>query len=61
MKRIFTLLGLVLLMYTGVQAQNRVLSGKVTGADDSQPIIGVNVLLKGTTTGAVTEIGRAHV
>jgi len=43
-------------MYTGVQAQNRVLSGKVTGADDSQPIIGVNVLLKGTTTGAVTDV-----
>lgn len=38
-----------------VSAQEVVVSGKVTSADDGEGLPGVNVLLKGTSTGAVTD------
>jgi len=37
-------------------AQDRTISGKVTSVEDGTPIPGVNVVVKGTTTGAVTDI-----
>lgn len=37
-------------------AQNRTVSGTVTDAGDSSPLPGVNVVVKGTTTGTVTDI-----
>lgn len=39
-----------------VHAQTRAVSGTVTGADDGQPLIGVNVAVQGSTKGAVTDI-----
>jgi len=36
-------------------AQNKVISGTVTTETDSQPLPGVNVLIKGSTTGVVTD------
>ena len=39
-----------------VWAQNRTVSGKVTGSDDGLPLPQVSVLLKGTTTGVPTNI-----
>ena len=41
------------------QSQKRC-SGVVIAKDDGQPLIGVAVMLKGTSKGAV-KIGRAHV
>src|SRR5579871_310088 len=38
-----------------VWAQDRVVTGKVTSADDGSPLPGVNVVLKGTTNGTVTD------
>ena len=38
-----------------VMAQERAISGKVTAAEDGTPLPGVNVVLKGTTNGAVTD------
>ncbi|GHN00638.1 SusC/RagA family TonB-linked outer membrane protein [Cytophagales bacterium WSM2-2] len=38
-----------------VWAQNRVVTGKVTSQEDGSILPGVNVLLKGTTTGTVTD------
>ncbi len=38
-----------------VWAQDRVVSGKVTSAEDGSALPGVNVLLKGTTNGTVTD------
>jgi TonB-linked SusC/RagA family outer membrane protein len=38
-----------------ILAQDRVISGKVTSADDGSPLPGVNVVLKGTTNGVVTD------
>ena len=36
-------------------AQERVISGKVTAAEDATPLPGVNVLIKGTSNGTVTD------
>jgi hypothetical protein len=36
-------------------AQERVVSGKVTSSDDGTALPGVNVILKGTTNGTVTD------
>lgn len=36
-------------------AQERIVSGKVTSADDGASLPGVNVVIKGTTTGTVTD------
>jgi len=37
-------------------AQDRTVSGKVTSAEDGSSLPGVNIVVKGTTTGAVTDI-----
>ncbi len=37
-------------------AQDRIVSGKVTALEDRSPLPGVNVVLKGTSTGTVTNI-----
>jgi TonB-linked SusC/RagA family outer membrane protein len=39
-----------------VLAQERSVSGKVTAAEDGSPLPGVNVVIKGTTTGTVTDV-----
>src|SRR5690349_5112730 len=36
-------------------AQERIISGKVTLSDDSSPLPGVNIVVKGTTNGTVTD------
>jgi len=36
-------------------AQDRIVTGKVTSAEDGSPLPGVNLLLKGTATGTVTD------
>ncbi len=57
MKKILQLSIFSLLMITqlSVMAQDRTVSGKVTSADDGSTLPGVNVVVKGTTTGAVTD------
>jgi TonB-linked SusC/RagA family outer membrane protein len=57
MKKILQLCIFLLLTTStlGVFAQERTVSGKVTSVDDGSPIPGVNVVLKGTTNGAVTD------
>ncbi|MBY0433200.1 MAG: SusC/RagA family TonB-linked outer membrane protein [Cyclobacteriaceae bacterium] len=41
-------------------AQDRVVTGKVTSSDDGSPIPGVNVVLKGTNNGTVTDAGGTY-
>ena len=56
MKKVL-LLGLSLLMATAVTfAQDRTVSGKVTSVDDGSTLPGVNVVVKGTTNGGVTDM-----
>jgi TonB-linked SusC/RagA family outer membrane protein len=56
--RKFTLF-LAFLFFVGmqvVQAQDKALSGTVTSSEDGQPIPGVQVVVKGTTMGTVTDL-----
>ena len=56
MKKVL-LLGLSLLMVTTMLwAQDRTVSGTVTSVDDGSTLPGVNVVVKGTTNGSVTDI-----
>lgn len=51
---LFLMLMLVMIS-TGVAAQNGTLKGKVTGASDGEPLIGVSAVVKGTAKGGVTD------
>jgi Ca-activated chloride channel homolog len=56
MKTLLTLLIALALMASGkITSEERTVSGTVTSADDGSPIPGVNVVLKGTLTGTVTD------
>ena len=54
MRRTLLMLALLLLMTTGALAQ-RSISGNVTSVDDGQPLPYVNVSVKGTTVGTITD------
>lgn len=41
---------------TGPKVEPAVISGVVTSAENGEPLIGVTVLIKGTTTGSITDI-----
>lgn len=56
MKQRILLLSFVMGMVLMAQAQTRTLTGKVTGADDGSALPGVNVSVKGTSTGTITDI-----
>lgn len=45
----------MLLFMTGVMAQTKTITGKVTDADTGQPLLGINVLEKGTSNGTSTD------
>ena len=55
MKRLLLLsFGLTFLSLGGAAAQSRAITGKITAEEDNAPLPGVNVLVKGTTTGTAT-------
>src|SRR5688572_25607495 len=58
----FLLLTLVCLVITcsGVWAQERAVTGKVTSAEDGSPLPGVNVVIKGSAIGTVTDVNGAY-
>lgn len=58
-KSLFFLLS-TLLLVGQVVAQNRTITGKVTSADDGQPVIGATVIVKGTSAGTVTNINGEY-
>ena len=43
-------------VYSDTWAQQRTISGKVTSVEDGSALPGVNVVLKGSTAGTVTDI-----
>ena len=49
-------LGMLLLFSAGAFAQTVTVRGKVTGTDSGEPLPGVNVVVKGTTTGTITDV-----
>ncbi|MCS6935121.1 MAG: TonB-dependent receptor [Chitinophagales bacterium] len=52
----FSLLLLLATFFTGVYAQTRTITGKVTDATTKEPLVGAGVMVKGTTTGTVTDV-----
>ena len=50
-----SLMLVAILLIQNVQAQERTISGKVTSSEDGSAVPGVNVILKGTTVGTVTD------
>jgi TonB-linked SusC/RagA family outer membrane protein len=61
MRKFLLLICLVLAVTSiRVMAQERTISGKVTSSEDGTPLPGVNVVLKGTTNGTVTDSDGAY-
>jgi TonB-dependent starch-binding outer membrane protein SusC len=62
MKKILQLSIFLLLIITSLSviAQERAVSGKVTSADDGSAMPGVNVVLKGTSTGVVSDLNGEY-
>ncbi len=61
MKKIAIFLSILLFMGSLVaNAQTRDITGKVTGAEDGQPIPGVSVSVKGTTLGIITDVNGEY-
>lgn len=54
------LFGFFVALFFSAWAQERTVSGKVTSAEDGSPLPGVNVVLKGTSTGTVTDISGGY-
>lgn len=62
MKKLYVLLTLVCFIFVhSAIAQTRQLSGTVTSADDGQAIPGVTVLIKGTSTGVLTDLQGKYI
>src|SRR5689334_4463536 len=55
MRRQLLFLWLAIFIANVAIAQDRVISGKVTSSEDSSPLPGVNVVIRGTTAGTVTD------
>ena len=54
-KFLLFVLGMVLTISV-VFAQDKIVSGRITAAEDGSGLPGVNVVLKGTATGTVTDV-----
>jgi TonB-dependent SusC/RagA subfamily outer membrane receptor len=55
-KQFYTLCFMLCLSFSWAYAQSQEVSGTVTSAEDGGPLPGVNVLVKGSTTGTVTDL-----
>ena len=60
MKKLILSLVVVLFAIGQNWAQERTISGKVTSLEDGSPLPGVNVVLKGTTSGSVTNVDGSY-
>jgi TonB-linked SusC/RagA family outer membrane protein len=58
MKNKYLVFMLLFMLFSWQQsfAQERTITGKVTDADDNSPVIGANVLVKGTSKGTITDV-----
>ncbi|MEP1094176.1 MAG: TonB-dependent receptor [Cyclobacteriaceae bacterium] len=62
MNRNFTkiILGLVLIAFFGTAQAQTTVTGTVTDADSGEPLIGVNILVKGTVLGTITGVDGSY-
>ncbi len=58
--RKFLLLCSFVFVLSQAWAQDRIVTGKVTSAEDGSPLPGVNLLLKGTAIGTVTDANGTY-
>lgn len=58
--RAMLLLVMIMLLTTTAWAQGHLVKGKVTAAKDQAPLPGVNIIIKGTTRGVVTDMNGAY-
>lgn len=56
MKQFFLTLIVACLCAAGLYAQERTVAGTVTSSEDGLPVIGANILVKGTATGTITDV-----
>ena len=52
----FVVILMCLFASISVMAQERTVTGTITGGDDNEPLIGASVVVKGTTKGALTDV-----
>jgi TonB-linked SusC/RagA family outer membrane protein len=60
MKKIYLLILFLLISCNLLTAQTKVITGTVKGSEDSMPVIGCTVQLKGTNTGTTTDINGKY-
>jgi Ca-activated chloride channel family protein len=60
MKKIWVSLVAIFLLLSFNTIQQRIITGTVTAADDGSPLPGVNIVLKGTSTGTSTDINGKY-
>lgn len=56
MRKLFLLFFVMLALSIAVQAQTRTITGKVIAKDDGQPLVGVTITIKGSSTATSTDI-----
>lgn len=59
-QKLLAFLMLILVAVTGARAQNRLITGKVTAAEDGLPLPGVSVKVKGAAVGASTNVDGSY-
>lgn len=55
MRKLFSIIAMLVLSVTMLMAQTRIVTGRVISAEDGEPVIGATVIVPGTTTGTVTD------
>jgi hypothetical protein len=53
--RVFTIV-FILIACNSLSAQERTISGRLTSSEDGSPLPGVNIVIKGTTVGTITDV-----
>ncbi len=56
MRKLLSIIAMLVVSVTMLMAQNRTVTGSVTSAEDGEPVIGATVIVPGTNTGTVTDL-----
>jgi len=56
MRKLLSIIAMLVLSVTMLMAQTKIVTGNVISAEDGEPVIGATVIVPGTTLGAVTDV-----
>ena len=56
MRKLLSIIAMLVVSLSMLMAQNRTVTGSVTSAEDGEPVIGATVIVPGTNTGTVTDL-----